>query len=231
MLNKEELLAKDVSELESIASELNAEVKKNFSKEDIVYAILDKQAIEGSLNSTATPKRKRTRIAKKDNDKVYTAQTSETENTQSTEDAELPAMPPKHRGRKSKAELEAIAAIEAAKQSQEKKAEETSVEDTEDTEAKQEVKTPAKRGRKPAAKKAEQSADLFEQTEQKEEEAAVDSWQRKVSLKKHQIYVTEEYTLTAHKGVTSLMFITPVKPDITKSGVVQLGTYQLKYDN
>ena len=175
MLNKEELLAKDVSELESIASELNAEVKKNFSKEDIVYAILDKQAIEGSLNSTATPKRKRTRIAKKDNDKVYTAQTSETENTQSTEDAELPAMPPKHRGRKSKAELEAIAAIEAAKQSQEKKAEETSVEDTEDTEAKQEVKTPAKRGRKPAAKKAEQSADLFEQTEQKEEEAAVDS--------------------------------------------------------
>ena len=26
------------------------------------------------------------------------------------------------------------------------------------------------------------------------------------------------------------MFITPVKPDITKSGVVQLGTYQLKYD-
>ena len=135
MLNKEELLAKDVSELESIASELNAEVKKNFSKEDIVYAILDKQAIEGSLNSTATPKRKRTRIAKKDNDKVYTAQTSEAENTQSTEDAELPAMPPKHRGRKSKAELEAIAAIEAAKQSQEKKAEETSVEDTEDTEA------------------------------------------------------------------------------------------------
>ena len=175
MLNKEELLAKDVSELESLASELNAEVKKNFSKEDIVYAILDKQAIEGSLNSTATPKRKRTRIAKKDNDKVYTAQTSETENTQSTEDAELPAMPPKHRGRKSKAELEAIAAIEAAKQSQEKKAEETSVEDTEDTEAKEEVKTPAKRGRKPAAKKAEQSADLFEQTEQKEEEAAVDS--------------------------------------------------------
>lgn len=62
------------------------------------------------------------------------------------------------------------------------------------------------------------------------QEAAVDSWQRKVSLKKHQIYVTEEYTLTAHKGVTSLMFITPVKPDITKSGVVQLGTYQLKYD-
>jgi hypothetical protein len=62
------------------------------------------------------------------------------------------------------------------------------------------------------------------------QEAAVDSWQRKVSLKKHQIYVTEEYTLTAHKGVTNLIFITPVKPDITKSGVVQLGTYQLKYD-
>lgn len=165
MLNKEELLAKDVSELESIASELNAEIKKNFSKEDIVYAILDRQAIEGSINAENNSKRKRTRIAKKDNEKVYAVKGKEGENL------DLPAMPPKHRGRKSKAELEAIAAIEAAKKQAEEaiqeataqeeeiiQPEKTGTEDTESTETK-ETKTPAKRGRKTAAKKAEEKVE------------------------------------------------------------------------
>lgn len=56
MLNKEELLAKDVAELADIANELGAEFHANDDKETIIYAILDKQAVEGSI----APKRKRT---------------------------------------------------------------------------------------------------------------------------------------------------------------------------
>ena len=160
MLNKEELLAKDASELESIASELNADIKKGFSKEDIVYAILDKQAIEGSLNAEAGTKRKRTRIAKKDTDKVYTVQGKEGENL------DLPAMPPKHRGRKSKAELEAIAAIEAAKASAAASSDEPIAKEA--TEAPAEKKTSKRK-----TKKAEQALSLFEDAESVTPEAEV----------------------------------------------------------
>ncbi|MBQ7422824.1 MAG: transcription termination factor Rho [Prevotella sp.] len=79
MLNKEELLAKDVSELENIATELGAEFKSGDDKETIIYAILDKQAVEGSQAAPAT-KRRRTRIAKKDTDRVYTVNGKEGEN-------------------------------------------------------------------------------------------------------------------------------------------------------
>ena len=80
MLNKEELLSKDVSELENIAVELGAEFNSGDDKETIVYAILDKQAVEGSLNATNTPKRKRTRIAKKAEDRVYSVNGKDGEN-------------------------------------------------------------------------------------------------------------------------------------------------------
>ena len=76
MLNKEELLAKDVTELVDIANELGAEFNASDDKETIIYAILDKQAVEGSL----APKRKRTRIAKKDTDRVYSVNGKEGEN-------------------------------------------------------------------------------------------------------------------------------------------------------
>ncbi len=80
MFNKEELLSKDVSELENIATELGAEFNSGDDKETIVYAILDKQAVEGSLNATSAPKRKRTRIAKKAEDRVYSVNGKEGEN-------------------------------------------------------------------------------------------------------------------------------------------------------
>lgn len=142
MYSKEELLSKSVSELENIAQELGIEIPTSASEEDIVYEILDKQAeIEGNKNPLGATKRRRTRIVKKDTDRVYSVNGKEGENfdlkkTKATaEDAQpslfkeettlaeekelspeeiLSAMP-KHRGRKSKKELELISAIEKAK--------------------------------------------------------------------------------------------------------------------
>jgi transcription termination factor Rho len=82
MWNKEELLAKDASELESIAKELDADFKSSDDKETIVYAILDKQAEDSSQNSSTT-KRKRTRIVKKAEDHVYSVNGKDGENLDS----------------------------------------------------------------------------------------------------------------------------------------------------
>lgn len=152
MLSKEELLEKDVSELETIAQESGAVYSKGDDKDKLVYAILDRQAEEISSAHPMESKRKRTRIARKDTDRVYSVHGDEGENfdvqknkptgdvqTSLFKDDETPvavsktkktpeeilASIPKHRGRKSKAELEAIAAAEAAlkaKQEQEAKA-------------------------------------------------------------------------------------------------------------
>lgn len=79
MLSKEDLLAKDIPELESIAQELGAEYKSSDDKETIIYAILDRQAI-AAVSKGASTKRKRTRIAKKDTDRVYSVNGKEGEN-------------------------------------------------------------------------------------------------------------------------------------------------------
>ena len=143
MLNKDELLLKDISELEDIAASIGAEYKSGDDKESIIYAILDRRAVEGSQNNPAATTRRRTRIVKKDTDHVYTVSgkdgenfdvkknkvTTEqqtlfkeeipSENTAPAADKQMDnggdffAAFPKHRGRKSKAELEAIAAAEA----------------------------------------------------------------------------------------------------------------------
>ena len=103
----------------------------------MIYAIIDKAA-ENSAAGEEAPKRKRTRIAKKDTSKVYTVKGADGENldsksnrtTKKTEPASLfsdmpieapevaaepePEAPaPKRRGRKSKAQLEAEAAAAA----------------------------------------------------------------------------------------------------------------------
>ena len=54
-----------------IANELGIKVKQDDSLETVVYAILDKAA-ENSAASGEAPKKKRTRIAKKDTSRVYT---------------------------------------------------------------------------------------------------------------------------------------------------------------
>ncbi|MGN1229241.1 MAG: transcription termination factor Rho [Prevotella sp.] len=133
MYTKEELESMDITRLVTVANELGIKVTPDDQLENVVYAILDKAAEESAANTTA--KRKRTRIAKKDTDKVYTVKGSDgenfdvngtngkkaaakaTSNVEETADA-APAPAPKKRGRKSKAELAAIAAAEALKEAQ-----------------------------------------------------------------------------------------------------------------
>lgn len=130
MYSKDELSAKSVVQLKDIAKEIGAKIKSGDNKETIIYTILDAQA-EGPTDDAA-PKRKRTRIASKKEDRVYSVNGTDGENfdvmkNQATgpADASQDAAPqgaaadplaafPKHRGRKSKAELEAIAAAKAA---------------------------------------------------------------------------------------------------------------------
>ncbi|MBQ2333705.1 MAG: transcription termination factor Rho [Prevotella sp.] len=81
MYSKDELLSKDIAVLEGIARELGAEYNAGATKDDIVYAILDRQAvIKGSENPSTTTKRRRSRITKKDPDKVYSVNGKDGEN-------------------------------------------------------------------------------------------------------------------------------------------------------
>ena len=79
MYNIIQLNDKDLSELQSIAKELGIKKTDSLKKEDLVYKILDEQAIVGATQKVAAEKanesqpRKRSRInVKKDGDKVYT---------------------------------------------------------------------------------------------------------------------------------------------------------------
>ena len=137
MYTKEELEAMDIPQLMGIADELGVKVKQSDDLETVVYAILDKAAEE-----SASPKRKRTRILKKDTNRVYTVKGQEGENFDVLNNrkqaksespslfsdtpieapvaaeetpAEEPAPAPKKRTRKTKAEKEAEAAAEAEK--------------------------------------------------------------------------------------------------------------------
>lgn len=78
MYSKEELQTKSVVQLKDIAKELGAKVKKSDNKGTIVYAILDAQAEQPAPE--AAPKRKRTRIATKKEDRVYSVHGNEGEN-------------------------------------------------------------------------------------------------------------------------------------------------------
>ena len=78
MYTKEELEKLSIPELLEIASELGVKVSQNDELENVIYAILDKAA-ENSAAGVSETKRKRTRIAKKD-DKVYTVTGAEGEN-------------------------------------------------------------------------------------------------------------------------------------------------------
>ena len=158
MYTKEELESMDITKLVTVASELGIKVSPNDQLENVVYAILDKAAEESAANTTS--KRKRTRIVKKDTDKVYTVKGSDGENfdvngsngkiaaakaknseetvdgipSPAPEPTTEPAPAPKKRGRKSKAELAAIAAAEALKAAQEAQATEETAQEEQETE-------------------------------------------------------------------------------------------------
>ncbi len=129
----------EIPQLMGIANELGVQVSQDSALEDVIYAIIDKAA-ENSAVADEAPKKKRTRITKKDTSKVYTVKGTDGENldtksnrTKKAEQASLfsdepiaapeteeaaeaapEAAAPKRRGRKPKAVVEAEAAAEAA---------------------------------------------------------------------------------------------------------------------
>ena len=80
MYTKEELESMDIPQLMGIAEQLGVKVSPEDDLETVVYAILDKAAEDSAANSSSAPKRKRTRIIKKDTNKVYTVNGTEGEN-------------------------------------------------------------------------------------------------------------------------------------------------------
>ena len=186
MYTKEELEKLPIPELMEIASELGIKVSQDDELESVIYAILDKAA-ENSAAGVSTTKRKRTRIAAKDNSKVYAVNGSDGE----AYDKEATKVEKK----KKKPSLDALIAEQAAaekaqKEEQAAKADENAEEAApkkrgrkkkEETEeaAAPAAAEPEKKTRKKATKKTEQ--DLFAETEPVAEvteaipEAATDS--------------------------------------------------------
>ena len=163
MYTKEDLEKLPIPELMEIASEVGVKVKQNDELETVIYAILDKAA-ENSAAGIAAPKRKRTRIAKKDNSKVYTVNGSDGEN--------LDTKATKKKKAEKKPTLDSLfAEQEAAEQQAAEAAAETAAEEKaiEEEEAQAEKPAPKKRGRKP--KKVAEEATVAEEADNQAETA------------------------------------------------------------
>lgn len=147
MYTIDELSSKDISELRNIAKEIEADVTDNDDQQSLIYAILDKQAVLESEKNPLGAKRRRTRIQKKETDRVYSVNGKEGENfdTKKQKPAEQQQLfkdiveptepvaennaeekpmeepvkaPAKKRGRKSKAEIAAEEARKALEEQQ-----------------------------------------------------------------------------------------------------------------
>lgn len=153
MYTKEELEQMDITQLMGIAEEFGVKVSQDDQLDTVIYAILDKAA-EESAAGNLVPRRKRSRITKKDTDRVYTVTGNEGENfdvkNKNKKTVETPSLfsdipippqaeeapveaakpAPKKRGRKSKAELAAIAAAEEAERLSSEQLEEQPIADT-----------------------------------------------------------------------------------------------------
>ena len=151
MYNIIQLNDKELPELQSIASELGIKKPESYKKDDLVYKILDEQAIAGATKAVSEKKegqkRQRSRIAvKKSGDKVYTATnekavrieertpektTTETSEAGNASNAENEKKPKKRPGRpKSANKTTPNAPVEGNAQGQERK-EEAKPEETE----------------------------------------------------------------------------------------------------
>ncbi len=119
LFTKEQLLSKEIEELRAIAESLNANPVLFTDKTDLVYEILDAQAVIKSNENSPVTTTRRTRITKKEATPVFTTSTKSKPKqlkaiveTNSENSAETQPEPKRKRGRPSKAE---IAAREAAR--------------------------------------------------------------------------------------------------------------------
>ena len=164
MYTKEELEQLSIPELMEIASELGVKVSQNDELESVIYAILDKAA-ENTAAGIPANKRKRTRIAKKDTDKVYTVNGSDGEN--------LDAKPKKKKAEKKPTIDSLFAEQEAAEQAaaaeEQEKAQESAAKSQEP-----EKPAPKKRGRKSKKELEEMAAAKAAEEQAANAEAAAD---------------------------------------------------------
>lgn len=187
MYTKEQLEQMAIPQLMEIANELGVKVSQNAQLEEVIYDILDKAAETAS--SSDSPKRKRTRIAKKDTDRVYTVNGKEGENFDvknqksmvvetpslftdplpaeqetpaetTTENKQTETETPKRRGRKPKALKEAEAAAAAA-------AEEPAATEPEPTEQEAEIPVVPEAGDIITAESEDIDNDMLEQLQEK----------------------------------------------------------------
>lgn len=187
MYTKEQLEQMAIPQLMEIANELGVKVSQNAQLEEVIYDILDKAAETAS--SSDSPKRKRTRIAKKDTDRVYTVNGKEGENFDvknqksmvvetpslftdplpaeqetpaetTTENKQTETETPKRRGRKPKALKEAEAAAAAA-------AEEPAATEPEPTEQEAEIPVVPEAGDIIPAESEDIDNDMLEQLQEK----------------------------------------------------------------
>ena len=85
MYFKDDLVSKDMSELKGIAEEFDIDFNPKGDKEELVYEILERQAMAEASKNPLGGKRKRTRITKKEaaTDHVYSVNGKEGENLDS----------------------------------------------------------------------------------------------------------------------------------------------------
>ena len=157
MYNIIQLNDKELSELQSIAKELGIQNAESMKKDDLVYGILDEQAIANAskkaANKEAQPK-KRSRISvKKEGDKVYTASKDKAQKLE----ANTPELPTK------------VSPFGPENTMKKEEAEEVSVAPETTPEAPvAEKPAPKKRGRKSKAEKAAEQAALAQKETQTE---------------------------------------------------------------
>lgn len=140
MYSKDELSTKNDAELVGIAKDLQIDASKFDKQEDLIYAILDKQAEVGSSKPQAAPaKHKRSRIAKNDSDNTNQPQAKDDQSVNSNKpqaenqaniddleakikslESELNSLP-RHRGPKTKQERQLIVQINKLKEQLEAK--------------------------------------------------------------------------------------------------------------
>ena len=164
MYNIIQLNDKDLSELQSIAKELGIKNADSLKKDQLVYDILDEQAVRNAAKKSSSTNegqpRKRSRISiKKEGDKVYTA----TKDKAVKLEANTPEIPAKVNPF-----AEQPAAIKA-----EKKAE-PSVEKKTEPVANEEKPQPKKRGRKSKAQKAAEAASEVVENNNKTTEVVIE---------------------------------------------------------
>ena len=82
MYTKEELEAMSIPQLLGIANKVGVGISSDDDHQSIVYSILDKMAEDSAVGASSEPKRKRTRIVKKETEKVRSVKVNESDKSE-----------------------------------------------------------------------------------------------------------------------------------------------------